>query len=63
MHPHQAPVEMSLSHLVGKARRSIVNDLNQNLSNGGYNVNTQQFVVLMFLWEKEIGRASCRERV
>ena len=53
MHPHPTKIEMSLSHLIGIVRGAIVNDINQSFSNAGYKVNTQQFVVLMFLWEKD----------
>ncbi|MCD6116133.1 MarR family transcriptional regulator [bacterium] len=43
----------SVAHLVGKVRRAFTNHLNRSYVQAGLNINVQQFVVLVILWNKD----------
>lgn len=43
----------SIAHLIGKVRRAFTNHLNRSYQQAGLDINVQQFVVLVILWDKD----------
>jgi len=45
--------DQSIAHLVGKLKRAFTSHLNRSYVQAGLNINVQQFVVLVILWNQD----------
>jgi DNA-binding MarR family transcriptional regulator len=53
MKPYQYNLEEPLGYLIGRAHRVLVNRLNRNFAEAGYDVTAEQWGMLMHLWEQD----------
>jgi DNA-binding MarR family transcriptional regulator len=53
MKPYQYNLEEPLGYLIGRAHRVLVNRLNRNFAEAGYDVTAEQWGMLRHLWEQD----------